>query len=490
MTATSEGMAPRDWTVALACLVGAAALRIPGAVTHAFDQDELYTYFESRDLFATTLEPGIEARPLYYLLQHPLLDVLPMTEFGLRVLPLVFGLAGVLSTWWIAHKLAGSVAGLIAGATVAVAPWHIYVSQTARYWSLVYLLSAWLIWYLWRLLESGPRSRGAHGIAVLLLSMGVATHPTFLFPAVGAMAAVVLAVRSRSTRFRQAVRNLVLRVALPFTGLMLIAFTTLTLVGREGAVRNFDGRGLTAVLRLTPAIVEWLTPLMFGAALVASVALLLQSKDKGFSTFGLLSLGAILGSMGILAVAALVTDVYAYYATAMLPLVFLSIGVAAAVLVGLFDARSSRMIGVGLASILVAGTSPGTASQVLDGTRFDYRPAFEHLQALDTDELVLSWPVVVQRHYAPDLRADEFRPDPGYLSTILEAESQVWMVVSRRRYGIVGDQSGEARAWLSRHCQEAEAFLPTRFDFRMYEVQLHRCSNATDDGSTVEGRLL
>jgi len=76
------------WAVALALLAVAAAFRVPGVMGHIFDQDELYTLVESTHLFSTTLEPGIEARPVYYLLQHALLGVVPHTEIGLRILPM------------------------------------------------------------------------------------------------------------------------------------------------------------------------------------------------------------------------------------------------------------------------------------------------------------------------------------------------------------------------------------------------------------------
>src|SRR5690606_7533208 len=102
-----EGSPSRLPLVALALFAIGAALRIWGAVSLPFEQDELYTILESRDLFATTLKPGIDARPLYYLIQHPLLDVLPQTPLGLRLLPLAFSLAGLWATYVLAERIGG-----------------------------------------------------------------------------------------------------------------------------------------------------------------------------------------------------------------------------------------------------------------------------------------------------------------------------------------------------------------------------------------------
>src|SRR5687768_4779092 len=53
-----------------AILALALLLRLRGITTFSFEQDEIYTMMEGRELFDTPLVPGIEARPLYFLLQH------------------------------------------------------------------------------------------------------------------------------------------------------------------------------------------------------------------------------------------------------------------------------------------------------------------------------------------------------------------------------------------------------------------------------------
>src|SRR5665213_3692634 len=123
-------------------MVMAVLLRVYEVFRFPFEQDELYTIDEAINLFHTRLLPGIQARPFFFLLEHPFLSVLPHTAPWIRILPLLFGVAGVWVTWRLARDLAGPVVGFVALALVAISPWQLYVSGFARYYSLLYLLAA------------------------------------------------------------------------------------------------------------------------------------------------------------------------------------------------------------------------------------------------------------------------------------------------------------------------------------------------------------
>ena len=134
---------PRRVSRALAAVLAlAAALRLPGLWCFPLEQDELYTVLESRLLWDVPLQPGIDARPLYFLLQHALLGALPETPVALRAAPLLFGLLGVWMVWRAGSRLLGPYAGAAGAFLVAVSPWHMHASGMARYWSLLFLLAA------------------------------------------------------------------------------------------------------------------------------------------------------------------------------------------------------------------------------------------------------------------------------------------------------------------------------------------------------------
>src|SRR5690606_19683228 len=171
-------------------LAAAAGLRVHGLGSYPFEEDELYTVVEATHLFESPLQPGIEARPLYYLLQHVLFEWVPPTHVGMRLLPLLFGILGIYVTWKLGAELFGRLGAIAAALWAALAPWHLHVSGMARYGSLLYLLSALFLLFLIRAWDTDrPRDYLA---ALVVLVLGTATHPTFLFPVAGVALAAVL----------------------------------------------------------------------------------------------------------------------------------------------------------------------------------------------------------------------------------------------------------------------------------------------------------
>ena len=190
----------REKVAVAAAMIVAVLLRVYEVFRFPFEQDELYTIDEATNLFHTRLLPGIQARPVFFLLEHPFLSVIPHTEPFLRLLPLLFGVAGVWVTWRLARDLAGPMAGLVALLLVAISPWHLYVSGFGRYYSLLYLLAALVYWLLPRAYDAN-QPRGYLLVLVPLL-LGSWTHPSFVFPMIGVALAVSFFPVHGPARFR------------------------------------------------------------------------------------------------------------------------------------------------------------------------------------------------------------------------------------------------------------------------------------------------
>ena len=454
----------------LAVLAIGIAMRLYSMVAFPFDQDELYTLMESRDLFDTRLQPGIEARPLYYLIQHPFLE-LSQSEIGLRVLPTLFGILGLIVTAIAAVRMVGPLAGLAAVAFAALSPWHLYASGTARYFSLVYLLSAVLAWRL-PIAIDGDRRRD-FVFVLLVLVAGTATHPTFAIPAAGVALAVTLVNGGGTVGWHWPSRRAWAWLWLPYAAFLVAAYAALSLTGNESAVRNWSGRGLAATLRLVPAIVEWATlPVV---ALSVAGAFLLFAVDGPRRRVGAMAIMSALVTVMLLFVMSFSTDVYADYAIGMLPLALIAAGGAVQLMYERLGA--SRWLGAMLVTgIVIAGGLPSTVSYLFDGLRFDYRPAFERIVREAPDDPVLAWPVAIQRHYAPQLESLDLQVSPGRRDRLLETSGQAWAVVSVKRHGIAADDDGVVASWLADRCRRVESYERPRLDYRMYRVELWRCN--------------
>jgi hypothetical protein len=458
--------------VALTLVLG-AVLRILLVDRFPFEQDELYTEIESRLLTDSPLKPGIQARPVYYLLQHVLLGIWPASHASMRALPVLFGIAGTIVTWSLARRVFGNLAGVSAAILVVLSGWQLYVSTMARYWSLDYLLAA--LFFLW-LFESYRRdSRQSYLIALAALLLGTATHPTFLFAAAGAAAGVSLVRDDGRIGLRWPTRRAWTYLWLPFVAALVVAYIALKLTQSDSSLRNWSGRGWSATAALIPAIVEWATPTLCVAGALGAFVCLAQKSDPSRVRWGGMAVGAFVVSTLALIVSSFRTDVYVDYAVPILPLLIVS----TAGLVGLAAERmrghAGRFVALALA-VVVAGILPSTVSFLSDGNRFDYRPALARIRADGPATAVLSTPIILQRHYAPSLRGIELRPSQQLLDSALTANGDLWAIIPVRRNGVWLDRDGVIESWVPKHCELIAAYQRTRFDFRFYRTELHRCS--------------
>lgn len=477
---TSNSPIVHRWLLGSVLAFG-ALLRIWGMRRFPFEQDELYTVIEARDLFDSPLNPGIEGRPLYYLLQHPLLEIMSVGHFSMRVLPVVFGIFGIWAIWLLARQVAGRRYAWIAAALVSISPWHLQASGMARYWSLIFLLSTLAFYFLLRAYtDDRPRD---YLISLLVLGLGTLTHPTFMFPIVGFLTGMALVRADGNVGWTRPTRNSVKFLWFP----LLVAFGAVVVISTAfgtDAVQNWGSRGLLAGVRLMAAIIDWSTPVLIVAGGLGFVIL---AVNEGPSTtqrrFAVAGLAGALSCLLLLSLAAARTSVYADYAIAMLPLLIVSaVGLIAA---GAERFRGNRsLFGAVAALILLAGMAPSAASHLSDGTRFDYRPAFAHIEANAPQVTVLTLPIIIQRHYAPQLEGVELRMTSTFLDDQLQRERDLWVVVPVRRYGIWHDSEGALATWLPQHCRLTHTYQKPRFDYRMYRTDLYRCG-----GESVTGTL-
>jgi 4-amino-4-deoxy-L-arabinose transferase-like glycosyltransferase len=458
--------------ILLGILALAAALRVPGLWGFPFEQDELYTIIESTELFDSPLHPGIEARPLYYLLQHALFWLTPASAVAVRVLPVVFGMLGIWAVWLLGRRMLGPTAGAAAALFTAVSPWHMYISGMARYPALLFLLSALACLFLLRAYTSErPRDYGA---ALVCLLLGSLTHPTFLFPVVGIVVGTLCIRNDGSLGWRSPSRQAIKYLWFPYLTALAAGLVLLNTAGREASLRNFSGRSLAEVLRVIPGVVEWMTPVLFAAGVLGALSALLFATNPQARRWGAAATLGIASTLSALFLASFVTNVYADYAASMLPLAFVGAGA----LVHLIAASHiAHRLWWRLASTatIIAAILPSTVSHFSDGTRFDFRPAFELISDTAPEVMVLTRPIILQQHYAPELVAAELRYDQLFLDEQLAKQRDLWIAAPVQRYGLVYDHSGIGAKWLAEHCRLTFSHARPRLDYRTYRVDLYRC---------------
>jgi len=472
-TDAQDTAATRYRNIALGVFALALLLRLRGLLSFPFDQDELYTIVESTRLLDSPLRPGIEGRPLYYLLQHPLLAALPQSPFWVRLPALLAGIAGVWVTWLLGRRICGGVSGLAAMVLISVSPWHLYASGMARYWSLVYLAAAgfWLAYLRARETEMVKH----YAMALLPLTVGALSHPTFLFPLPTALLAMHCIGIDGRIGWRWPSRQAWVGLWLPFAAVLVVWWVILQSLDSVASVRNFDGRGLVPTLKLLPAMVQWMTPATAAAAVAGSV--LAWRRGGDVRQWSLVGGGGALGAAILLFSASIITDVYADYGMALLPFAFSLGGILVSELADAASGSFSRIATAGITLLLIlGGVLPSTVSHLLDGTRFDYRPAFASIRAVAPERLVVITPLIQRNQYAPELRAAQLEARGTMLDSLLAAERNIWLVLSVQRSGVLADGSGVIRDWSRRHCSVIDSWERPRLDYRTYRVELQACA--------------
>ncbi len=157
--------------------------------------DEALTALRAQARITQSLDSLFSAgnqAPLYFLS----LQFLPSySEAMLRMPSVLMGLIGIAFIMFVAVRLYGNYdVALWAGALLAVNPYHVLLSRTARPYALMFVL-ALAASYLFLLLMRQPRSRVLWGSFILTNVIGYLTHYTFLALAAASAAPGGLAVK-------------------------------------------------------------------------------------------------------------------------------------------------------------------------------------------------------------------------------------------------------------------------------------------------------
>jgi hypothetical protein len=461
-TKSASSVSAGTWLFA-GILLLAVLLRLYKLAEWPVYQDELYTLHDSVEF-----GEQFNLRPFYYFLQFLLLKVTPDTPLYLRIQPFLYGVLGVWVTYELGRRVFGVPAGLIAAFLVSISAWHLYASQFARYWTLVYLLAVVVYLVLLHALDTDRVS--GYVLMLVLLMVGALTHPSFAFPMFGAFASVLFVSSEGRVGLSLPSRRGLFYFWGPLAVVGLIGVLYLFLSGIVGALN--ETRGLVAALRIVPAMVQWTSPPVVAVAAVGGAYLLFKGVGSD-RRWGALAWFAWITGSGLMMVMSASRSVYADYGMAMLPLVYVTVGGFTQRVAEKMTSGQSYVMGV-VTLVLAAAVLPGTVSHLSDGTRFDYRPAYSYIERVAGDRPVLGWPGTIQRYYAPDLDFETVRADPQFLADKLEQNSGFWLVASFRRYGMVGDVGGGAR-WLDANCRKVLTTERPRLDYRTYRVELHWC---------------
>lgn len=468
------------WAGVLALLVAAAVTRFYRLGSWPLFGDEYYTLRDSVDVVLS-----LTTRPLLFWLNHHVVQpFVPLDELGLRLLPALFGVAGVGAVTVLGRRLLDWRAGLLAGGLAVLNPWHLAMSQFARYYTLVFLVAA----VTPAALYIGVRERSRGWIALGAVGAVVAwfAHPTAILPTAGFLAWLTgyALVRSEGRR-RRLLLVLVAVAAVVALGGAWAVLSLWTSLGQEWGIGGV-WLGVSYGVRLAAG------PTLAAAA---GVVILWLDGRRELATF-LAAAGAV--PLVLLGVLGEYVSVHTGYLFATAPYALLAAAAFVERATRRVDGRPARLVvAAALVGLVVATGLPSFASHYVDGGKADFRAAARHVaeRAGPSDVVVAHQPAPFD-YYEPSLsRRSMDEPDPARLDSMYRALSQasppgdLWIVPyvsSEGGFGLSG--LGEAQDWVWRHCRLTLRDNPVRIDHVRNIVEVWRCDgNAGGEAGSGDG---
>lgn len=468
MEARAAGRRQRRFLAAAAALVAAAAAtRFHGLASWPLFGDEFFTLRDS-----TGFEFDLLGRPLLFWLNHHLVQpFLPMDELGLRLLPAVFGVAGVAVLAEAGRRVANARVGLWAGLLAVLSPWHLAWSQMARYYTLAFLLAAVSPAALY--LAVRERSGGWLAAGLAATALAWLAHPTAVLPAAGFVVWLGgwALVRSEGRRRRLLLGGAAAAAAagLAAAWAMLSQWTSL---GQDWGIGGVW------------VAVSWAVRLSAGPALAsaAGVGLLWLDGRRALATF---LAAAVAGPLAVVAVLGEFVSVHTGFLFATAPYAFLAAGAFLDRLVGSTEGAPVRrlLVGAAAAGLVVATGLPSFVSHYVDGGRPDFREAARHVAArAGPDDVVLADHRGPFNYYTPSLETRPLGRDTARIDSIFASvdgsspSGDLWIAPYIRSEGGFGLQGlGDAREWVWRHCRLSARIDPVRIDHQRNIAEVWRC---------------
>jgi hypothetical protein len=489
---TSAGPGRRQATATL-LLVGltilGAALRFWHLGTWNFQATEIFTLRDSGG-------PQFgNPRPLGYLLNYYVVrPFLPLDEFGLRLLPAIFGVLAIPIFYLVCRRLLGTRAALFGTLLLTLSPLHVSYSQLARYWSLVFLLSAVYPFAIyWGIRE---RNRGALVLGLITGVLAVLAHPVSVL-LVGGLGMWFLVMYMRpgyvADLWSQKGVKQTAFVLVIILGAIAVRFVPML----QGWISEHDRHPGSGQFLLGPQMALGLKQCVYLVAFVESLTLVLVLsaaagiypllKQKADRSLGVLLASVALFPIAFITLLSLRTPVSTYYLLPAVPVFFMGAG---AFLDRLCDVDGKLRPHWLLPAIVVAGIlalgGPTLISEHLNGRRYDFRGVAQWMEGqLAAGDVVFSDQPMVLAHYLPGTKVQplrhNIRPITQSLGTLRQSGTGegVWIIAPAPAHAFRTNlKEGGLATWIYQNCQLQNTVGVGRLDFREQYLQVYHCPAA------------
>lgn len=444
-TETRHASALVVWTGVILITALAAAIRVHKLGAWSLWVDELFTLDDSIGKGSLGLYHG-GTFPLSYILIGLSIHRFGISEWSMRIVPALFGVAAPAMIYLTARKSFGDMTSFMAALIIAVSPWHLYWSQMARFYTMTLFFSAAAVLVLHRGLELDKK--GLVLLSSILLALGVLSHYSALLTMVAVAAYAIILVLFRWEKPRGFTLVNALIFLAPFiVGVIVIGSKAAVLLKRyaaghpTGTVITQPAKAAVYMLFSTAYRVEATVTVLAVIAVVTGIA----KRDRGM----LLITCAAAIPMALLTIIAMKSHAENRYAFVILPFVALLAGRA----ISMMSKRlweTSRVLAVAIPVIIALPMLQHDISyfgSLSNGERWDYRAAADYLKthANEGDLVYSSMPKPIE-HYLQDTKLKVVDLNVGEKLP----ESRTWLVMEDSTRG--ESTSKDLAGWVKDNC--------------------------------------
>lgn len=313
---------------------------------------------------------------LYYYVTNLFLGVLPDQLWAVRLPAVISGVLGVFAFAWLAREVLGRTEAICATLLICASGFHIEISQFARYYSSVFLLSCLHFLCFVRFLRTGRLVLGA--LSILFALMTIACHFVSVLVLAVTGAYCLLALRFDILLPRPALRRPI-AIALGLSACAGLAAIP-TIVKVFTVWLSYPDWNLPRWRILPSLVLDHLTLPVFVAS-VFGLWWLWRRGDRMVAVLALLAVGITLPTLGL---GGLLMNFVPRYGTALLPWFYLAAGACCGEMLRSARARVGPVAAFAPLAILVAASFPSTLSYFLERENISYRRGLETVLAQAT----------------------------------------------------------------------------------------------------------
>jgi len=459
----------KNWLAIMGITCVGLALRFYKLEQWSFHVDEIATVHHT-----VAFPKYLTINPIIYLLLWLWKEGFGISEWSMRFIPSVIGVITIPLLYLPMKRMFNPLSALVACALISLAPWHLFWSQAARYYTLVFLLGGVTAFCFYFALEQNNTKLLIGSLLLTILTILSHTPALLILPAmVFYMVTLwILPVEKPGGLNKRNFVMVICVIALPALTFLLPGFFSYLISG--WTVQTWGGGPIYVLLSLTSRIG---IPVCIVALL--SLIHLLRHRDRR----GVFLMSFVFFPLVIVLCGAAFANVAAYYLFYTVPLYFLLAGYGA---VAIFNSQRTKTLSLAVILILLVSFigEDFLYFGYQNGGRAKWREAFFKIAqaevsdytvvapgtAIDTAEYYLQkhdniistkWLQVVDNDAKGQLRQNQVNwlipgriliSDANMLKNNLSEDKHVWFVMYRQASPRT-DVERELYQWIPAHCR-------------------------------------